>query len=72
MCPLCLSLVASNERGLIAHLLAGHPGEARTLGLLLTLANLAGARRPATVFLLDLAILGVAVLLSRAPGRGWR
>ncbi len=65
MCPICMSVVASNEGDLVSHLLAGHPREASGLGLLLTLANFALARQPAKLLVLDVAILGVAIMLTR-------
>lgn len=71
MCPLCLSLIASNENELVSHLLAGHPREAAGLGFALTLANVALARQPAKLLLVDMAVLGLAVILVRKSRLGW-
>lgn len=71
MCPLCLSLIASSENELVSHLLAGHPREAASLGLAVTLANVAFARQPAKLLLVDLAVLALAVILVRKYRLGW-
>jgi hypothetical protein len=71
MCPICLSVVASNESDLVSHLVAGHPAEATVLGLALTMANIVLSRQPAKLLLADLAVFAVAVVLARANRRGW-
>jgi hypothetical protein len=71
MCPICMSLVASNETELVSHLVAGHPREAYGLGAALGIANLALVKQPTRLLLIDCAVLGIAVILARTNRRGW-
>ena len=65
MCPICLSLISATEEDLVSHLLARHPAEASALGLAVTLANIALAKRPAWLLALDLCVLGAAFWFRR-------
>jgi hypothetical protein len=71
MCPLCLIAVSTTERELLSHMLASHPAEITILTAVLSLAQLALARRPTELLAFDLLVLGAGVVLARQGRRGW-
>lgn len=67
MCPLCLTAVSSTEQELLSHLLAAHPVEAALLALGLSVFQIVLSRQPGRLLIADVAVLGLAVVLSRGP-----
>ena len=64
MCPICMNAIAATEGDVLTHVLRRHPAEAKGLGLVLTLANLALASRPAWLLSFDLVVLGLGLWLA--------
>ena len=72
MCPICLSFVASTEREVLLHLLAAHPMASLGLTTILALSNVALAKRPVMLVLLDLGVYLAAVAIARqSPPPGY-